>query len=252
MEDKIEQTGLFVIGSGPGDPELMTLKGMKVLKRADVILYDNLSNDILLDYAPEHCIKVYVGKKPYEKYNSQEEIHKLIKFYSKKGVTVVRLKGGDPFIFGRGFEEVLFAEENGIPAYYVPGISSMQGIGLANIPLTHRGVSEGIWIITGTKKDGSLSADLLCAMNSGATVVIYMGMKKLNEISAAYLRNGLGSMPAAIVQYASLPQEKKASCEVKDLQEVANREQLSHPAIIVIGNVVQIKNSLKYAIRIAS
>lgn len=128
----------------------------------------------------------------------------------------------------------------------------MQGIGLANIPLTHRGVSEGIWIITGTKKDGSLSADLLCAMNSGATVVIYMGMKKLEEISAAYVRNGLGGMPAAIVQYASLPQEKTAICEVKDLQVVAKREQLSHPAIIVIGNVVQIKNSLKYALSIAS
>jgi uroporphyrin-III C-methyltransferase len=252
MENKIDQTGLFVIGSGPGDPELMTLKGINVLKRADVILYDNLSNDILLDYAPKHCIKIYVGKKPYEKYNSQEEIHKLIKFYAKKGVTVVRLKGGDPFIFGRGFEEVLFAEENGISAYYVPGISSMQGIGLANIPLTHRGVSEGIWIITGTKKDGSLSADLLCAMNSGATVVIYMGMKKLEEISAAYVRNGLGGMPAAIVQYASLPQEKKAICEVKDLQVVAKREKLSHPAIIVIGNVVQIKSSLKYALSIAS
>ncbi|MEJ7556700.1 MAG: uroporphyrinogen-III C-methyltransferase [Pedobacter sp.] len=252
MKENIEETGLFVIGSGPGDPELMTLKGINVIKRADVILYDNLSSKILLNYAPEHCIILYVGKKPYEKYNSQEEIHDLIKFYATEGKTVVRLKGGDPYIFGRGFEEVLFAEEHGIKAHYIPGISSMQGAGMSNIPLTHRGVSESVWMITGTKKDGTLSADLQCAMNSGATVVIYMGMKKLKEISSAYLRNGLGLMPAAIIQHATLPHERQAICQVKNLEEVALYENLSHPAIIVIGNVVGLKKTIKQAFSIAS
>jgi uroporphyrin-III C-methyltransferase len=252
MKENINEKGLFVIGSGPGDPELMTLKGINVIKRADVILYDNLSSNILLNYAPEHCIIVYVGKKPYEKYNSQEEIHDLIKFYATEGKTVVRLKGGDPYIFGRGFEEFLFAEENGIKAHYIPGISSMQGAGLSNIPLTHRGVSESVWIITGTKKDGTLSADLQCAMKSGATVVIYMGMKKLEEISSAYTRSGLGSMPAAIIQYASLPNEKQAICAVKDLQEIALQEHLSHPAIIIIGNVVEVQKALNQSLSIAS
>ncbi|MFP5080846.1 uroporphyrinogen-III C-methyltransferase [Pedobacter sp. JCM 36344] len=235
-----------------GDPELMTLKGVNILKRADAILYDNLSSKILLEYAPKDCILVYVGKKPYEKHNSQEEIYEMIKFYATDGKIVVRLKGGDPYIFGRGYEEMLFAEENGIKAHYIPGISSMQGAGLSNIPLTHRGVSESIWMITGTKKDGSLSADLQCAMNSGATVVIYMGMRKLQEISSAYIRNGLGSMPAAIIQHASLPQEKQAVCMVKDLQEVALQEKLSHPAIIIIGNVVQVKKAIKHSLSIAS
>jgi uroporphyrin-III C-methyltransferase len=252
MKEDIKENGLFVIGSGPGDPELMTLKGINVIKRADVILYDNLSSKILLNYAPEHCMILYVGKKPYEKYNSQEEIHELIKFYATNDRTVVRLKGGDPYIFGRGFEEFLFAEENGIKAHYIPGITSMQGVGMSNIPLTHRGVSESVWMITGTKKDGTLSADLQCAMNSGATVVIYMGMKKLAEISAAYLRNGLGSMPAAIIQYATLPNEKRAVCEVKDLQVVADQEKLSHPAIIIIGNVVEVQKAMKESLSIAS
>lgn len=252
MRKNQTENGLFVIGAGPGDPELMTLKGLNVLKRADVVLYDNLSNEILLNYTPKRCIKVYVGKKPYEKYNSQAEIHELIKFYATAGKTVVRLKGGDPYIFGRGFEEILFAEENGIPAHYIPGISSMQGAGFSHIPLTHRGVSESVWMITGTKKDGSLSADLQCAMKSGATVVIYMGMRKLQEIAASYISNGLGAMPAAIIQHATMPQQKQVSCAVKDLKEVAEREGMSHPAIIVIGNVVDVKNAIKQSLAIAS
>lgn len=230
--------GLFVMGGGPGDPELITLKAHRVLKRADVILYDNLINQELLDIAPKTCKMVYVGKQPYGNYTPQEVIHQLIKEYAEPNKVVVRLKGGDPFIFGRGFEEVLFAEQHGIPAYYIPGISSMQATGLSGIPLTHRGVSESMWIITGTKKDGSLSNDLRCAINSAATVVIYMGMKKLEEIGAIYKNAGIGDMPAAIIQHASLPQQKKVICVAQDLASAAAREGLTYPAIIVIGKVV--------------
>src|SRR5215217_3054452 len=179
MNNKSAEFGLFVVGGGPGDPDLITLKGYKVLKRADVILYDILINKELLEIAPAHCEMVYVGKQPYGNYTPQETIHELIAFYSAPDRVVVRLKGGDPFIFGRGFEEVLYAEQHGIPAHYIPGISSMQASGFSGIPLTHRGISESMWIITGTKKDGTLSNDLKCAIKSTATVVIYMGMKKL-------------------------------------------------------------------------
>lgn len=239
MSKKEGDFGLFVMGGGPGDPELITLKGYRVLKRADVILYDNLINKDLLELAPAACKMVYVGKQPYGNYTPQEVIHELIKEYTQTHQVVVRLKGGDPFIFGRGFEEVLFAEKHGIRTHYIPGISSMQASGLNGIPLTHRGISESMWIITGTKKDGSLSKDLCCAIKSSATVVIYMGMKKLAEIAGIYKEAGLGAMPAAIIQHASLPKQKKVVCKVEDLPEAAAQGGLTYPAIIIIGKVVE-------------
>jgi uroporphyrin-III C-methyltransferase len=242
MSEKLDDFGLFVVGGGPGDPELITLKGYRVLKRADVILYDNLINKELLEIAPAHCEMIYVGKQPYGNYTPQEVIHELIREYAQPNKIVVRLKGGDPFIFGRGFEEVLFAEAHGIPAHYVPGISTMQATGLNGIPLTHRGVSESMWIITGTKKDGSLSKDLRCAINSSATVVIYMGMKKLEEIAGIYVNAGLGEMPAAIIQHASLPHQKKVICSVQDLVAAAANGGLTYPAIIIIGKVVGLRD----------
>ena len=244
MEEKTKEIGLFVMGGGPGDPELITLKAYRVLKRADVILYDNLVNRELLDLAPAHCELVYVGKQPYGTYTPQETIHELIKQYTDSHQVVVRLKGGDPFIFGRGFEEVLFARKHGIQTHYIPGISSMQASGFSDIPLTHRGVSERMWVITGTKKDGSLSRDLGCAIQSSATVVIYMGMKKLDEIAAVYQQAALGNMPAAIIMHASLPQQKKVICAVKDLKAASTVAGLTYPAIIIIGKVVGLEQDL--------
>jgi len=227
------------MGAGPGDPELLTLKAFKVLKKAEVVLYDNLSNKKLLSIAPKACKMIYVGKKPYENCTPQEEINELIVKYAKMYNVVVRLKGGDPFIFGRGFEELLYAERHGIKSQYIPGISSMQGSGFIDVPLTHRGISESVWIITGTKKDGSLSKDLAYAMKTSATVVIYMGMKKLQEISEAYKLASLGATPAAIIQHATLQNQRQGTCEVKDIQQMALKEGLAYPAIIIIGDVVK-------------
>ena len=231
---------LYVIGAGPGDPELITVKAHKVLQQADVILYDNLANKELLSLAKPECEQIYVGKQPYGSYTSQEQILEMIKRYAFTKGTVVRLKGGDPFIFGRGFEEILFARENGIKTHFIPGISSMQAVGLEDIPLTHRAVSEGIWVVTGTKKDGTLSGDLRLAMQSNSTVVIYMGMKQLDQISTTYIDAGNGDMPAAIIQHASLPKQKMVKGSVKDLAKLAESKQLTHPAIIIIGPVVSL------------
>ena len=235
---------LFVIGAGPGDPELLTMKAYKVLQQADAILYDNLANKDLLSLAKPGCEIIYVGKQPYGAYTPQETIHELIKQYAYSKGTVVRLKGGDPFIFGRGFEEVVFARENGIETHYIPGITSMQASGFENIPLTHRSVSESVWMVTGTKKDGRLSADLKLAMQSNATVVIYMGMKKLAEIVQTYTEAGNAEMPAAIIQHASLPQQKSVRGMVKDLPALVEQHHLTHPAIIIIGRVAD--ENLKY------
>jgi len=228
---------LFVVGAGPGDIELITVKGHKILQQADVVLYDNLANKELLSITRDDCEKIYVGKQPYGKHTSQEEIHELIKHYAFTKGKVVRLKGGDPFIFGRGFEEILFARQHGIKTHFVPGISSMQASGFEDIPLTHRNVSESIWVVTGTKKDGTLSADLRLAMQSNATVVIYMGMKKLDDIAATYTDAGKGSMPAAIIQHASLPNRKIAKGQIQDLPAIAVSGRFTHPAIIIIGAV---------------
>lgn len=230
---------LYVIGAGPGDPELITVKALKVLARARVILYDNLANKQLLDAAPPDCERIYVGKKPYGEYTPQEEILRLIREKALEKGEVVRLKGGDPFIFGRGFEEILFARSEGIRTEFIPGITSMQAVGLDDVPLTHRDLSESVWIVTGTKKDGSLSQDLRLAIQSKATVVIYMGMRKLEEIAGTYRDAGEQDTPAMIVQHASLPQKKTVFGTVNELPELAVRHQLTHPALVVIGAVVQ-------------
>lgn len=229
---------LIVVGAGPGDPDLITLKAMKALQRANVVLYDNLANQEIMNHCAPGCEKIYVGKLPYGDYTSQEVIHELIKEKAFTKGTVVRLKGGDPFVFGRGMEEILFAKTEGISASYIPGISSMQAAGFEDISLTHRGISESFWVITGTKKDGTLSADLKTAIQTKATVVIYMGMKKLEEISNAYLEKGAGDLPAAIIQHASLPHKKMALGTAKDLVQMAKAKQLKHPALIIIGEVV--------------
>lgn len=238
MQEELIVPELYVIGAGPGDPELITLKAYKILQQCKVLLYDNLANSDLLGFAPEDCEKIYVGKHPYGEYTPQEAIHEMIKEKAYQKGMVVRLKGGDPFIFGRGFEEVLFAREHGIATYYIPGITSMQAAGFGDIPLTHRNISEGIWVLTGTKKDGGLSSDLRLAMQSNATVVIYMGMKKLKEIAQTYLAEGMGETPAAIIQHATLAKQKSAKGKVKDLSELAESAKLTHPAIIIIGEVV--------------
>jgi len=231
---------LIVMGAGPGDPELITVKGQRILQQADVVLYDNLANKELLNLTKADCDTIYVGKQPYGEYTTQEAIHEMIAHYAFAKGRVVRLKGGDPFIFGRGYEEIIYARSLGIKTQFIPGISSMQAVGLEDIPLTHRLVSEGIWIVTGTKKDGSLSADLKLAIQSKATVVIYMGMKKLQEIAQTYIESGNGNIPAAIIQHASLPNQKSVRGLVKDLPEIAESKHLTYPAIIIIGEVTNL------------
>lgn len=231
---------LIVMGAGPGDPELITFKAYRILQEARVVLYDNLANKELLNITKPECKMVYVGKQPYGEYTSQETIHEMIKHYAYTEGSVVRLKGGDPFIFGRGFEEIIFARQHGIETQFVPGITSMQASGFEDIPLTHRAVSEGVWMITGTKKDGSLSADLRLAMQSNATVVIYMGIKQLPTIADTYINEGRGKTPAALIQHASLPHQKSVKGVVEDLPLLAIQNQITYPAIIIIGDVVNV------------
>ena len=241
---------LTLVGAGPGDPELITLKGVKALQSADVVLYDALANDALLAHAPADVPKIFVGKRVGEHKMTQEKINALIVRCAHHYGHVVRLKGGDPYIFGRGHEEQEYAEAAGIPCTLVPGISSAHAVpSLQNIPLTKRGINESFWVITGTTQAGALSHDVRLAAQSTATVVILMGMHRLQEIQTVFEENGHTSTPVAIIQNGSLPNERTGLATVHTMAARAHELQLGSPAIIVIGEVVRehpdfIKNHL--------
>lgn len=236
---------LTLIGAGPGDPELITLKGYRRLQQADVILYDALVNEELLVYAPQ-ALKVFVGKRKGKCSFHQDEINELILHFANKGLEVIRLKGGDPFVFGRGFEEVLYAAEQGIKAEVIPGISSSISVpALQNIPVTSRGYTESFWVLTGTTKNHQLSEDVFAAAKTNATAVILMGFTKLSQICDAYLKEGKGEVPVAIIQEGSTDNERIVMADVNTIVQKAEEEGLKPPALIVIGEVVALKDKVR-------
>ena len=235
-----QQPKLTVVGAGPGDPDLITLKGIKALQAAKVVLYDALVNKMLLMHCSSDVECIYVGKrKGYCRY-PQSEINRLIVEKANSKGHVVRLKGGDPFIFGRGAEEMEFALQNGIEAEFVAGISSSASVpGFQNIPLTKRGVSESFWVITGTTKNHQLSTDVALAAKSNATVVILMGMSKIHEIVALYKAQNKTDMPIAIIQNGTTIHEKIGTGTIDSILNTIVQKQLANPAIIIIGEVVK-------------
>ncbi len=228
-----------LVGAGPGDPDLITLKGIKAIQTADVILYDALVNDEILDYAKPGCTKIYVGKRAERLSTSQDHINQLLVDYALTHGHVVRLKGGDPFVFGRGGEELDFVRQYEIETAVIPGISSSVGLtGLQQIPLTYRGISESFWVITGSTSDGRISDDLKHAVTTDATVVVLMGFSKLKEIAALYQANGKGELPIALIQNGSLPNEKIVLGRIDNIIQKAEETLIGVPAIIVLGEVV--------------
>lgn len=229
---------LSLVGAGPGDPDLITLKGLRALESADMVLYDALANDKLLKYVPAHVPRMYVGKRAGSHKMAQEDINKLIVNCAKQYGHVVRLKGGDPYIFGRGHEEQMYAEQAGIPVTLVPGISSVNAVpALQSIPLTRRGLSESFWVITGTTRKGVISKDINLAAQSSATVIILMGMSYISEIQETFVRFGKSDMPVAIIQNGTMPEEKVGVSDVSGMCRMVEELGLGSPAVIVIGEV---------------
>jgi uroporphyrin-III C-methyltransferase len=209
-------------------------------------LYDALANDELLSFAPKKALKIFVGKRKGCHEYSQDQINQLIVDNALTYGHVVRLKGGDPFIFGRGSEEIEFVESFGIPTFVVPGISSAIAVpAYQGISLTKRGISESFWVITGTTSDRNLSNDIALAAKSSATVVILMGMSKLSQIVTLFQKESKGETPIAIIQNGTTPNEKIGVGTIDTIQEVVVKKNLSSPAIIVIGEVVKESNKLK-------
>jgi uroporphyrin-III C-methyltransferase len=230
---------ITLVGAGPGDADLITIKGMKALQSADVVLYDALVNAELLDLAPAAAPKIYVGKRNGDHSHTQEAINRLMVDYAINYGHVVRLKGGDPFVFGRGYEELDYAASYSIPTQVIPGISSSIGVpGLQHIPVTHRGVSESFWVVTATTASGALSNDLYEAVRSKATVVVLMGLHKLAEIVKLYQNEGRGKLPVAVIQSGSTADEKIAIGVVNTIVEVVEENNIKAPALIVLGDVV--------------
>ncbi|RBW57161.1 uroporphyrinogen-III C-methyltransferase [Tenacibaculum sp. E3R01] len=240
-----KQPKLTVVGAGPGDVELITLKAIKALKNADVVLYDALVNPELLDYINPKAELIFVGKRRGCYRYQQEQINELIVARGFSHGHVVRLKGGDPFIFGRGAEEMQYAATYGLEVAVIPGISSSLAVpAYQNIPLTKRGSSESFWVITGTTKQHKLSNDVRLAAKSNATVVVLMGMGKLSEIVSLFKEEGKSELPVAIIQNGTTPEEKIGIGTVDTIEEVVSKNNLSNPAIIVLGEVVKHRQQL--------
>ncbi len=229
---------LTLVGAGPGDPELISVKGVNALKSADVVLYDALTHPDLLHYCSESTIKIFVGKRAGMHKYQQQQINQLIVKYALPGRNVVRLKGGDPFIFGRGREEIEYAEAFGIETAVVPGISSINLPGYYGIPLTIRGINESFWVITATTSAGTLSNDLKLAAHSNATVVLFMGLKKLNEIVALYKSVDKETLPVAVISRGSLPDGNLLIGTVTDIETLVKEKKPLTPALIVLGETV--------------
>jgi len=238
---EVKEPRITLVGAGPGDADLITIKGIKALKTADVVLYDALVNEELLEFAPEKATKVYVGKRSGDHSFSQDAINKLMIDYALNYGHVVRLKGGDPFVFGRGYEELDYAASYSIPTEVIPGISSSIGVpGLQNIPVTHRGLSESFWVVTGTTMDGKISGDLYDAAKTKATVVVLMGLNKLTEIAEIYKKEGKNRLPVAVIQSGSTANEKAAIGIIDTIVELVEEKKIKSPALIVIGEVVSL------------
>jgi uroporphyrin-III C-methyltransferase len=229
---------ITLLGAGIGDPDLITVKGMKALQAADVVLYDALANDALLGYASENCVKIYVGKRSKNHSYAQEDINQMLIDNALKYGHVVRLKGGDPYVFGRGHEELEAAQAAGITVEVIPGISSaIAAPAMAGIPVTKRGVNDSFWVFTGNNTEGGTPEELKIAMHTDATIVILMGVGKLNTIAHEYKKIGKLDMPIAVIQDASLPHQKVAIGTMETIENEVVTQGVGTPAVIVIGKV---------------
>jgi uroporphyrinogen III methyltransferase/synthase len=237
---------IYLVGSGPGDPGLFTLRGVRCMQEADAVVYDRLAPGALLAYARPQAEKIYVGKKPGNPTMSQEEINDLLVEKGRAGMTVVRLKGGDPYVFGRGGEEALALTGAGLPFEVVPGVTSgVAAPAYAGIPVTHRNVATSVAFVTGHEDPtkGTRDVDWAKLANGADTLVLYMGVGRLEEISTALIAAGRDpATPVACVRWGTVPEQRTITGTLEDIADRVAEAALKPPAIIVIGDVVALRN----------
>ncbi|MCQ6563087.1 uroporphyrinogen-III C-methyltransferase [Paenibacillus mendelii] len=241
---------VYIVGAGPGDPELITVKAMRLIQQADIILYDRLISNELLEYASPHAALVYCGKAPGSHAMPQQRINETLVNYAREGRMVVRLKGGDPFVFGRGAEEALELATWGIPYEVVPGITSVIGAAAsAGIPVTHREYAASFACVTGSRCHGDkppVRWDLLA--HGVDTLAIYMGVSELPAIREELLKHGKASTtPVALIERGTTSRQRTIIGTLSDIHTIAALRKLSNPALIIVGEVVRVRERLLQA-----
>lgn len=234
---------VYLIGAGPGDPELLTLKALRLLQSADVIVYDRLVSPEIMSLIPRGARLIDVGKMPKCHKVPQDQINTILVQEAKRGLCVVRLKGGDPLIFGRGSEEAAELRLHGIAVEYVPGITSAQGAACSTgVPLTHRGLATSVRYVTGHRaKDATLDLDWASLANQDTTLVVYMGAMNMEEIAGELISHGLpASIPAMAIASATTPREQRLVSTLGQLSGALDRSDLIAPILVVIGHVVSL------------
>lgn len=244
----VAEGAVYLVGAGPGDPDLLTFRALRLMQKADIVVYDRLVSNAILELVRRDAEKVYVGKEKSNHTLPQDDINHLMITYAKQGKRVVRLKGGDPFIFGRGGEEIQSLLAAGISFQVVPGITAAVGASsYAGIPLTHRDHAQSVTFVTGHLREGSIDLDWARLAAARQTLVFYMGLTGLVIICERLMTHGMSATtPVALVQAATTPEQRVVVGTLHDIADAAQRHQLSPPTLIIVGTVVNLQKELHW------
>jgi uroporphyrin-III C-methyltransferase/precorrin-2 dehydrogenase/sirohydrochlorin ferrochelatase len=247
-EEHRQRGEVYLVGAGPGDPDLLTFKALRLMQRADVVLYDRLVGEGILNLVRRDAERIYVGKLPQEHTIAQPEISQMLLRLAQAGKRVLRLKGGDPFIFGRGGEEIELLAEAGIPFQVVPGVTAASGCAAyAGIPLTHRDHAQACVFVTAHSKDGRLDLDWNTLLQPHQTVAVYMGLAQLSELTRAFIEKGAApSLPIALIDNGTRPNQSVLTGTLGTIAEKALKAGVKGPAMLIIGSVVRLREKLDW------